>query len=188
MHACTTACTLTITARFDRLLFQVVDFTKEHLVRAQSQRPNICLWGNARRPNIYDKTNVVLSFTPDLYEWVKPVYNDLKIRGFPVWMDLYESGANGIAGLESAAMIVCFLTPKYNESEHTCNEYSEATKRNIPKLHIWYFSTILTKLVCARCVRVSGVHAQTPCCSWRSYRQYEYGLYSECQTMSNKDS
>jgi hypothetical protein len=160
MHARTTACT----ARFDRLLFQVVDLTKEHLVRAQSQRPNICLWGNARRPNIYDKTNVVLSFTPDLCEWVKPVYNDLKIRGFPVWMDLYESGANGIAGLESAAMIVCFLSPKYNESEHTCNEYSEATKRNIPKLHIWYphHNSHVPKLalaVCASLVFVRTHHA-----------------------------
>ena len=130
-----------------------MDFTKEHLVRAQTQRPNICLWGNARRPNIYEKTNVVLSFTSDLCEWVKPVYNDLKTRGFPVWMDLQGSGANGIAGLESAAMIVCFLTPKYNESEHACNEYSEATKRNIPKLHIWCptHNPLVPKLALAAC-------------------------------------
>ena len=116
---------------------KVVDVNEEDTVRAQTQRPSISLWGNSHRPSVYNKNNVVLSFTSDLYDYVSRVYESLKTRGFPVWMDLKTSGANGIAGLEDAAMIVCFLTPRYNEDEHTCAEYTEATKRNIPKLHIW---------------------------------------------------
>ena len=116
---------------------QVVDITQEHRVRAQTQRPTISLWGNSHRPSVYFKNNVVLSFTSDLFEYVSGVYENLKTRGFPVWMDIKSSGANSIEGLNDAAMIICFLSPKYNDQEHTCAEYVEATKRNIPKLHIW---------------------------------------------------
>ena len=116
---------------------QVVDFSKEHLELAQSQRPSIGLWGSARRANVYFKNNIVLSFTSDLKLWVTSVYENLKSRGFPVWMDTKESGANSIAGLPDAAMLMCFLTPTYIDTAHTREEYAEATKRTIPKLHIW---------------------------------------------------
>ena len=33
------------------------------------------------------RNNIVLSFTPDLFDFVKIVHDDLKGRGFPVWMD-----------------------------------------------------------------------------------------------------
>jgi hypothetical protein len=89
---------------------QVVDITKEASVRAQAQRPSVALWGNSRRPNFYINNNVVLSFTADLYEWVKPLYNDLRLRGFPVWMDQSANGAQGIQGLESAAMLVSYTS------------------------------------------------------------------------------
>lgn len=52
-------------------------------MRAQTLRPSVGLWGNARRKGRYSQT-VLLSYTPDARDLVLQIYDNLKMRGFPV--------------------------------------------------------------------------------------------------------
>ncbi len=52
-------------------------------------------------------------------------------------MDREHGGAKGAEGLESAALFVAFLTPEYQSDLRASEEYAEADKKGLAKLHVW---------------------------------------------------
>lgn len=113
-----------------------VEVSREGSVRAQTLRPSVGLWGNARRKGRYSQT-VLLSYTPDARDLVLQIYDNLKMRGFPVWMDRECGGAKGSAGLGEAGLFVAVLTGGYQREARAAEEYAAADAKGLPKLHLW---------------------------------------------------
>ncbi|CAF3759051.1 unnamed protein product [Rotaria sp. Silwood1] len=81
--------------------------------------------------------HVMLSYHWDNKELVSRIYKVLKSKNIPVWMDihggisfnLFQSMADGI---ENAAVVCCFMTPKYQTSRNCEKELLYADKRRVP--------------------------------------------------------
>ncbi|CAF1377711.1 unnamed protein product [Rotaria sp. Silwood1] len=81
--------------------------------------------------------HVMLSYHWDNKELVSKIYKVLKSKNIPVWMDihggisfnLFHSMADGI---ENAAVVCCFMTPKYQTSRNCEKELLYADRRRVP--------------------------------------------------------
>ncbi|CAF0972774.1 unnamed protein product [Adineta steineri] len=80
--------------------------------------------------------HVMLSYHWDNKELVSKIYKVLKSRNIPVWMDihggisfnLFQSMADGV---ENAAVVVCFMTQKYQNSRNCEKELLYAERRRV---------------------------------------------------------
>ncbi|CAF1593611.1 unnamed protein product, partial [Didymodactylos carnosus] len=84
-----------------------------------------------------DKKHVMLSYQWDNKELVLGIYNYLKAQNIRVWMDVQGGMKTHLAesmaeAVENAAVICCFLTPKYQESKNCKLELQYAVGRNVP--------------------------------------------------------
>ncbi|CAF4559931.1 unnamed protein product, partial [Rotaria socialis] len=80
--------------------------------------------------------HVMLSYHWDNKELVSKIYKVLRSRNLPVWMDihggigfnLFQSMADGV---ENAAVVCCFMTPKYQNSRNCEKELLYAERRRV---------------------------------------------------------
>ncbi|CAF4031097.1 unnamed protein product [Adineta steineri] len=85
-----------------------------------------------------DGKHVMLSYNWKSQKIVSRVYDILKDKDIPVWFDvqggmkddIYMSMAEGV---ENAAVVCCFMTPEYQESENCRLEltYAERQRKRI---------------------------------------------------------
>ncbi|CAF3871460.1 unnamed protein product [Adineta steineri] len=82
-----------------------------------------------------DGKHVMLSYNWKSQKIVSRVYDILKAENIPVWFDvqggmkddIYKSMAEGV---ENAAIVCCFMTPEYQESENCQLELTYAEKQH----------------------------------------------------------
>ena len=85
--------------------------------------------------------DVMCSYQWDIQRFVRNFYMDLHMRNVEVWMDIWggmqgninESMANAV---ECSAVIICFLTEKYQKSVNCCLELKYALDRQKPIIFI----------------------------------------------------
>ncbi|CAF1427144.1 unnamed protein product [Rotaria sordida] len=82
------------------------------------------------------KRHIMLSYQWDNQKLVTEVYHRLSAKNIPLWMDIH-GGMKGhlsesmAAGVENAAAICCFLTPKYQDSVACKNELTYAKEQDV---------------------------------------------------------